>query len=137
MRALQKEILGCDRGPGNYRNANPSRLLEDSDGVTRLYFSDAVHGTVGGAPTYYLCEEGTMAWREIHVPVLYLAHVRSLLLLQGASLQFIVGQRYFIKRFSLAHEYEPRRYLRDLVLVEPGAGCLDDGTAAFLSVAFR
>ena len=137
MLEVQEARLENHQGPGTVGNAVPPRLLAGSDGIVRLYNCDEVMARCV-APfsvdrrSYQQCE-----WLQWKFASLLWVRPQALKLLQGASLQQLVGPRYFIVGVRTRPLYSPTPGLDDLCLVE--ALQTPDGmkVEAFISMVYQ
>jgi hypothetical protein len=118
MPKMQAAQLGYHQGPGSAATAVPARLLEDSDGVTRLYFCDEVVAVTRGHVAALDCSFGDVDWLQWSVERLDWCRPAALKLLQGASLQQLFGPRYIIVRGASSPLYDPCPRMEHVELAE-------------------
>jgi len=115
---MQTLFASCDRGPGTLATASPPRLLEDPDGVVRLYSGEEVVAHVQGGVTKTQCIHDKVEWMHWYLEGLYWERLYALRMLQGASLQQLVGSRYVIVRCKTTPIYAVRPRLEALEMAE-------------------
>jgi hypothetical protein len=96
----------------------PERLLEDSDGVTRLYYAGTVLAEARGpVRTQDLSRDG-VSWRGWYLPRLLWKRACAFKMLQGAPLQQLLGPRYVVLRGEFLPFYCPTPGAKGLRLAE-------------------
>jgi len=102
------------------RDNVPQRFLEGADGVVRLYYSDKVVGTAEGVRSSLQqhTKQSRVRWRRWDIERLRFEHGSSMLRIQGASLQQLIGDRYIVLRGELTPFYDPCPAAKNLVLAE-------------------
>lgn len=115
---MQTAQLDSHQGPGSPGNALPERLLEDSDGIVRLYNCDEVVATCHGSVRLEQHSHPKAIWLMWYVERLVWSRAPAFKLLQGGTLQQVVGIRYTILHGKTAPAYDPVPAVKDLVLAE-------------------
>jgi hypothetical protein len=118
MLEVQTVQLDSHQGPGTPGNALPQRLLEDSDGVVRLYNCDEVVATCHGKVELVQHSHPRAIWLQWYIERLVWRRAPAFKLLQGGTLQQVVGFRYTIISTKTAPVYDPVPAAKDLVLAE-------------------
>lgn len=118
MLEMQKACFEGHQGPGTPGTASPQRFLEDSDGVVRLYFCDEVMAKTE-VPQLFHCSSDGAEWRLWGFKCLRWERVQALKLLQGASLQQLLGPRYYVISLHTRPPYSPVPGVDLLQVVEP------------------
>jgi hypothetical protein len=118
MLEVQTAQLDSHQGPGTPGNALPGRLLEDSDGVVRLYDCDEVVATCHGKVQLEQHSHPKAIWLQWSIERLVWQRAPAFKLLQGGTLQQLVGIRYTIIHGRSTPAYDPVPAVKDLVLAE-------------------
>lgn len=118
MLEVQEAQLGSHSGPGTPGNAIPQRLLEDPDGVVRLYNCDEVVAVCHGKAELSQHYHSKAIWIQWYLERLVWCRAPAFKLLQGGTLQQVVGIRYTILHGKTAPFYDPVPAVKDLVLAE-------------------
>lgn len=137
MFEVQEIQLKDHQGPGTPANAVPQRFLEDSDGVVRFYFCNEVMAVTRGGWWAYHCSNGPCTWLWWGFKELLWTRPQALKLLQGASLQQLMGPRYLVIGVSTRPLYYPEPGLDLLQLVERVESPPEMGDASFISMAYQ
>ncbi len=95
----------------------PQRLLEGPRGVG-LYFSTELLGLAQGPVRRWECEEGGFDFILWHLPHFTWARAQALKLLQGATLQQLLGPRYAVVDLQTRPPFSPLPGLDNLFLAE-------------------
>ncbi len=128
MRPVQTTQDGDHQRPGGATAGAAQGILDDPDGVTRLYNIGRVIAKLYTVRTdaidgFYKLKRGEeegayrIEWRRWTIPRLVWSHGSSMLFLQGATLQQIVAP-FFMLAGAPRHASDPEPGLDNVVLVE-------------------
>lgn len=115
---MQEAQLDSHQGPGTAGSAIPQRLLAGTDGVVRLYNCDEVVATCYGKWELEQHSHPKAIWLMWSIEKLVWSRAPAFKLLQGGTLQQVVGIRYTILSGKTAPVYDPVPAVKDLVLAE-------------------
>ena len=118
MSEMQALLTNNYGGSGTSPGSTSPRFLEDSDGVVRLCREGEVLGSVWGEFGSELCRAEGVEWLRWRVGFLYWSRPSTFRLLQGASIQQLIGDRYVVVRCQVSPVYEPRPHLCQLEVAE-------------------
>jgi hypothetical protein len=118
MLEVQAAQFANHQGPGTCANALPERLLEDSDGVVRLYYCDEVVAECSGRVECDKFKHPKATWLRWRIERFNWKRAAAFKMLQGATLAQLVGHRYIVTGAKMRNFYDPRPGVDHIELCE-------------------
>jgi len=116
---MQEENLDSKYGPSYYVSRETPRLLESPDGWKLVGYQDRELGKLRGvrhSPFILKVSAGDVTGEVYQIDKLYFGHIYSILYIEGALLQNLIGPNYVMAKASKCAPYDPRPHLRDVCL---------------------